>query len=132
MLSLANLQQRRRPQEDVDYEILWRLGQWDELGGDTQHMLHTSKNMEQEFNKQHFLALKSITNREEENTLSAIKNAYHCVMGVLRDISVECLQSVYKYMTWLSTLQQAEDFSQVRATLSKLFNTYFMIPHMNF
>ncbi|KAM8719535.1 hypothetical protein ACLKA7_005726 [Drosophila subpalustris] len=114
MLSLANLlQQRRDCNEELDYEILWRLGQWDELA-ESQQKLNTSKDMEREFNKQHYLALKSITNREEENTVSAIRNAYHCVMGVLRDISVECLQSVYKYMTWLCTLQQAEDFTQIQ------------------
>ncbi|KAH8386431.1 hypothetical protein KR093_000425 [Drosophila rubida] len=115
MLALANLQQRSMPGEQIDYEILWRLTQWDEpVDAQPRERSHTTNNLELEFNKQHYLALKSINNREEENTTLAINNAYDCIREVLRDISVECLQSVYKYMTWLSTLQQAEDFAKIQ------------------
>ncbi|KAH8396072.1 hypothetical protein KR222_002674 [Zaprionus bogoriensis] len=111
MLSFAHLQQRQQQQQQVDYEILWRLGQWDEQV-DVQP--RAAGNMELQFQRNHYMALKSISNREEENTLSAIGNAYDCVLDILRDISVECLQTVYKYMTWLGTLQQAEDFCQIQ------------------
>lgn len=117
MLSFAALHQRQQKilddNKEVDYEILWRLSQWDEPV-DVFQKINYSGNMELEFQKHHYLALKSICNREEENTFSAMNNAYHCVLDILRDISVECLQSVYKYMTWLGTLQQVEDFCQVR------------------
>ncbi|XP_062138082.1 serine/threonine-protein kinase ATM [Drosophila sulfurigaster albostrigata] len=116
MLALADLQQRCLPGNQLDYEILWRLTQWDEPV-DVQRRNSrsiTTNNLELEFSKQHYLALKSINNREEENTMSAINNAYDCIREVLRGISVECLQSVYKYMTWLSTLQQAEDFAKIQ------------------
>lgn len=115
--SFAALHQRQQKilddSKNVDYEILWRLCEWDEPV-DVYQKIDYSGNMESEFQKHHYLALKSISNREEENTLSAMNNAYHCVLDILRDISVECLQSVYKYMTWLGTLQQVEDFCQVR------------------
>lgn len=124
MLSFAALHQRQQKilhdQKDIDYEILWRLSQWDEPVDVYQKVNH-SGNMELEFQKHHYMALKSICNREEENTLSAMNNAYHCVLDILRDISVECLQSVYKYMTWLSTLQQVEDFCQVSEAMQYLY-----------
>jgi len=124
MYSWANVLEKIMPDDkQLDCELLWRLGQWDELV-ETQPKGSTSINMENEFHQQHYLALKSIKNREEENTTSAIKNAYHCVKDVLRDISIECLQSVYKYMTWLSTLHQVEDFAQVCKTQVQ-FNSVF-------
>ncbi|ALC48364.1 tefu [Drosophila busckii] len=113
MLTFAKLQQQQSQSKQLDYEILWRLGQWDEQV-DGHQKVNTANNMELEFKKHHYMALKSISNREEENTLSAINNAYICVQHILRDISVECLQSVYKYMTWLCTLQQATDFCQLQ------------------
>lgn len=112
MLSFANVYQRFCQNMTVDYDALWRLGQWDELI-ERHHKVNWSNNLEQEFNKHHYIALKSISKREQENTSSAINNAYQCVQEILRDISVECLQTVYKYMTWLCTLQQTEDFYQV-------------------
>ncbi|KRF80861.1 serine/threonine-protein kinase ATM [Drosophila virilis] len=113
MLSFANLYQRFGKSMETDYETLWRLSQWDEqIEG--HHKVNWSNNLEQEFNKQHYIALKSISKREQENTVSAINNAYQCVQEILRNISVECLQSVYKYMTWLCMLQQTEDFCQIQ------------------
>ncbi|XP_032588976.1 serine/threonine-protein kinase ATM isoform X2 [Drosophila mojavensis] len=112
MLTFANFYQRSCEDIPINYEILWRLCQWDEQTERTHHV-DWSNNLEQEYNKHHYLALMSINKREQENTLAAINNAYQCVQKILQDISIECLQSVYKYMTWLCTLQQTEDFYQV-------------------
>lgn len=112
MLTFANLYQRSCDDIPINYEILWRLCQWDDQTERTHHV-DWSNNLELEYNKHHYLALMSINKREQENTLSAINNAYQCVQRILQDISIECLQSVYKYMTWLCTLQQTEDFYQV-------------------
>lgn len=115
--SFAKLQHQQS--SEPDYEIFWRLGQWDALTDPKQQQqqrplrARTSFNLEQEFNRHHFMALRSISQREEENSLSAIDLAYSCVRDILQEISVECLQSVYKYLTWLCSLQQAEDFCQV-------------------
>ncbi|XP_011193336.2 serine/threonine-protein kinase ATM [Zeugodacus cucurbitae] len=97
----------------VDYEVCWRLCQWDTpVEG---HLKVNVKNdPELEFNKHHFNALKCLYNREEQNCLAAIANARQCVIHNLMGISTECLQSVYKYLTWLHLLQQAEDFCQVQ------------------
>ncbi|XP_016998813.2 serine/threonine-protein kinase ATM isoform X1 [Drosophila takahashii] len=114
--SFAKLQQHQNT--EPDYEIFWRLGQWDSLTDpkqqQTQSRAITSLNLEQEFKRHHFVALRSIGQREEENSLSAIDLAYSCVRDILMEISVECLQSVYKYLTWLCSLQQAEDFCQIQ------------------
>lgn len=112
--SFAMLQQHQKV--EPDYEILWRLGRWDSLHETQNQQLkaRTKLNLEREFQRHHFMALRSIGQREEENSLSAIELAYQCVGNILQDISVECLQSVYKYLTWLCSLQQAEDFCQVR------------------
>ncbi|XP_017057473.2 LOW QUALITY PROTEIN: serine/threonine-protein kinase ATM [Drosophila ficusphila] len=114
--SFAKLQQHQSP--EPDYEVFWRLGQWDSLT-DSKHQqvqprAKTSLNLEQEFKRHHFVALRSIGQREEENSLSAIDMAYSCVRNILLEISMECLQSVYKYLTWLGSLQQAEDFCQIQ------------------
>ncbi|XP_043070286.1 serine/threonine-protein kinase ATM [Drosophila grimshawi] len=115
MLSLADLYQRVAVDGTtrVDYEVLWRLCDWD-APIDGHQKVNRANNMELEFNKHHYLALKSISKREKETTVTAINNAYQCVQAILRDISVECLQSVYKYMTWLCMLQQTEDFWQIQ------------------
>ncbi|XP_023036036.1 serine/threonine-protein kinase ATM [Drosophila willistoni] len=134
MWSWAHLRQHQNQGTERDYEIFWRLGQWNELV-DHQNSLgdigRASVNLEQEFKKYHYLALKSINNREEENSRSAIGSAYQCVVDILQDISMECLQIVYKYMTWLCTLTQAEDFCQIQfatqlstSNLGQLFNKW--------
>ncbi|XP_052835760.1 LOW QUALITY PROTEIN: serine/threonine-protein kinase ATM [Drosophila gunungcola] len=114
--SFAKLQQHQNM--EPDYEILWRLGQWDSLSDPKQQQVGSrgsaSLNLEQEFKRHHFMALRSIGQREEENSLSAIDMAYSCVRDILQEISMECLQSVYKYLTWLCSLQQAEDFCQIQ------------------
>ncbi|KAH8244044.1 hypothetical protein KR032_012478 [Drosophila birchii] len=115
--SFAHLHQQQST--EPDYEVFWRLGQWDSLTDSQQQQqqqlgTRTSFNLEQQFNRHHFMALRSISKREEENSLSAIDMAYNCVRDILQEISVECLQSVYKYLTWLCSLQQAEDFCQIQ------------------
>jgi len=124
--SFAKLQQHQNV--EPDYEIFWRLGQWDSLT-DPKHQqiqtgARTSLNLEQEFKRHHFVALRSIGQREEENSLSAIDMAYNCVRDILMEISMECLQSVYKYLTWLCSLQQAEDFCQVKVFGGVLVSPY--------
>uniref|UniRef100_A0A6P4EBP2 Serine/threonine-protein kinase ATM n=1 Tax=Drosophila rhopaloa TaxID=1041015 RepID=A0A6P4EBP2_DRORH len=114
--SFAKLQQHQNI--EPDYEIFWRLGQWDSLTDSKQQPLQTkaraSHSLEQEFKRHHFVALRSIGQREEENSLSAIDMAYSCVRDILQEISMECLQSVYKYLTWLGSLQQIEEFCQIQ------------------
>lgn len=96
----------------VDYELCWRLCRWDTVV-DGHSKVNTLNDMEKEFEKHHFNALKCLHNKEENNTLAAIAKSRHCVLNILKEISVECLQSVYKYMTWLQLLQQTEDFCLV-------------------
>ncbi|XP_026850238.1 serine/threonine-protein kinase ATM [Drosophila persimilis] len=136
--SFAKLQQ-----QEPDYEIFWRLGQWD-MPSDQQpqqlkHSTGATINLEQEFKRHHFVALRSIGQREEENTLSAIGSGYECVRRILQDNSMECLQSVYKYLTWLCTLQQAEDFCEIQfgaqldpGQMSKVFGKWQTELELNY
>lgn len=109
VLSLANL---FKPARQIDYETSWKLCQWDTIV-EGHSKINTLNDMEHEFEKHHFNALKCIYNREEVNSLAAITNARNCVISILKEISVECLQSVYKYLTCLHLLEQAEEFCQV-------------------
>ncbi|KAH8295345.1 hypothetical protein KR018_010145 [Drosophila ironensis] len=123
--SFAMLQQHKN--SEPDYEIFWRLGQWDSLHDlqQQQPKPRTKLNLEQEFKRNHYRALRSISQREEENSLSAIDSAYQCVREILQENSVECLQSVYKYLTWLCSLQQAEDFCEIQ------FGAQLNVKHMS-
>lgn len=98
--------------DNVDYEICWRLCRWDTVV-EGHSKVNTLNDMEYEFEKHHFNALKCLHNKEENNALAAIDKSRHCVLNILKEISVECLQSVYKYLTWLQILQQSEDFCSV-------------------
>uniref|UniRef100_A0A0K8UL82 Serine/threonine-protein kinase ATM n=1 Tax=Bactrocera latifrons TaxID=174628 RepID=A0A0K8UL82_BACLA len=97
----------------VDYEVCWRLCQWD-TPVEGHLKVNVENDPESEFKKHHFNALKCLYNREQHNCLAAIANARQCVIYNLMGISTECLQSVYKYLTWLHILQQTEDFCQVQ------------------
>lgn len=60
--SFAKLQQHQNI--EPDYEIFWRLGQWDSLTDpkhqQNQTVVRTSLDLEQEFKRHHFVALRSI------------------------------------------------------------------------
>ncbi|XP_012162970.1 serine/threonine-protein kinase ATM isoform X2 [Ceratitis capitata] len=112
ILCLADLGSKSTD-KSVDHEVLWRLCQWD-MPVEGHLRVNIANNQEEEFKKHHFNALKCLYNREQQNCLAAIANARQCVIHNLMGISIECLQSVYKYLTWLHTLQQAEDFCQVQ------------------
>ncbi|XP_065364298.1 serine/threonine-protein kinase ATM isoform X2 [Calliphora vicina] len=101
----------------VDYEICWRLCRWDTVV-EGHSKVDTLNDMEYEFEKHNFNALKCLYNKEENNALAAITKSRHCVLNILKEISVECLQSVYKYMTWLQLLQQSEDFCLIQFSKS--------------
>ncbi|XP_054727235.1 serine/threonine-protein kinase ATM isoform X1 [Anastrepha obliqua] len=114
ILSLADLGNRNMD-NSVDYEVCWRLCQWD-VPVEGHLKVNIENDPEEEFKKHHFNALKCLYNREQQNCLAAIGNARQCVIYSLMGISIECLQSVYKYLTWLHILQQTEDFCQVQFT----------------
>ncbi|XP_075154936.1 serine/threonine-protein kinase tefu [Haematobia irritans] len=111
MLNLAS--SNGTADKNVDYEICWRLCRWD-TAVEGHSKVNTLNDMEFEFEKHHFNALKCLHNKEENNTLAAIEKSRLCVLNILKEISVECLQSVYKYLTWLQLLQQSEDFCLIQ------------------
>lgn len=111
MLNLASTKNTGKSSA-IDYEICWRLCRWDTVV-EGHSKVNTLNDMEYEYEKHHFNALKCLHNKEENNALAAIDKSRHCVLNILKEISVECLQSVYKYLTWLQLLQQSEDFALV-------------------
>uniref|UniRef100_A0A1B0BG36 Serine/threonine-protein kinase ATM n=1 Tax=Glossina palpalis gambiensis TaxID=67801 RepID=A0A1B0BG36_9MUSC len=108
----------------VDYEICWRLCRWD-TAVEGHSRVNTLNDIEEEFQKHHFNSLKCIYYREENNSLAAIKKARDCILSILKEISVECLQSVYKYLTWLQMLQQTDDFCLIQFFKSSSVNQTF-------
>ncbi|XP_036340144.1 serine/threonine-protein kinase ATM isoform X1 [Rhagoletis pomonella] len=114
ILSLSDLGNKNIDNSN-DYEVCWRLCQWD-VPVEGHLKVNIENDPDLEFEKHHFNALKCLYNREQQNCLAAIENSRQCVINSLMGISTECLQSVYKYLTWLHVLQQTEDFCQVQFT----------------
>lgn len=113
MLIFAASTMNSTTNNNIDYEIYWRLCRWDaNIEGYANNSFSTD--YEVEFQKHHFNALKCINNREENNSLSSIDRARYSILNILKGISIECLQSVYKYLTWLELLQQADDFCHIQ------------------
>ncbi|XP_013106382.2 serine/threonine-protein kinase ATM [Stomoxys calcitrans] len=116
----------------MDYEICWRLCRWD-TSVEGHSKVNTLNDMEYEYEKHHFNALKCMFHKEENNTLAAIEKSRHCVLNILKEVSVECLQSLYKYLTWLQLLQQSEDFCLVQFSKSPdvthIFNKWHIESH---
>ncbi|KAM7347211.1 serine/threonine-protein kinase tefu isoform 2-T3 [Cochliomyia hominivorax] len=121
---MFNLASSNTQNSSIDYEICWRLCRWDTIV-EGHSKVDTLNDMEYEFEKHHFNALKCLYNKEENNTLAAITKSRHCVLNILKEISVECLQSVYKYMTWLQMLQQSEDFCLIQFSKSPSIDQIF-------
>uniref|UniRef100_A0A1A9WKS3 Serine/threonine-protein kinase ATM n=1 Tax=Glossina brevipalpis TaxID=37001 RepID=A0A1A9WKS3_9MUSC len=108
----------------VDYEICWRLCRWDTVV-EGHSRVNTLNDIEEEFQKHHFNSLKCLYNREENSSLAAIKKSRDCVFSILKEISIECLQCVYKYLTWLQMLQQTDDFCMIQFFRSASVNDIF-------
>lgn len=114
MLSLAKSAMDPIGNSEIDYEVYWRLCSWDTAIEDHSTNNLLSINYEAEFQKNHYNALKCIANREENNSLAAIERARQAIASTLQGISIECLQSLYKYLSWMELLQQADDFCSIQ------------------
>lgn len=130
-----------RSQEDIDYEVYWRLCCWDiPIDDHSTRNFNTNLDFESEFQKHHYNALKSIANREKNNSLAAIERARQCILFTVQSISIECLQSVYKYLSWMELLQQADDFCIIQfdrsAAISNILENWRIksqvLPYGNF
>lgn len=99
---------------EQDYEILWRLGNWNITQNDPKQREFDGQNYrENNFEFYHYHALRSIKRMEEQNAKFAAKSARNVVIEILKLVSSECAQNIYKYITWLQMIQQIDDFCLV-------------------
>lgn len=94
------------------FECAWRLGDWSVLnqpGG------KESMDFQQEFEREHYVALKCLqTTRDEKGVKDALKAARRAIISSLKHLSLECTNNVYQHLERLTLLQQIDDFCQVR------------------
>lgn len=93
------------------FECAWRLGDWNVLNkmGATE-----STDFQQEFEKQHYIALKCLqTTRDEKGVKDALKGARQAIISFLKHLSLECTNNIYHHLERLTLLQQIDDFCQV-------------------
>ncbi|XP_037926339.1 serine/threonine-protein kinase ATM isoform X2 [Hermetia illucens] len=96
---------------EQDYEILWRLGNWNITQNDPKQREFDGQNYrENNFEFYHYHALRSIKRMEEQNAKFAAESARNVVIEILKLVSSECAQNIYKYITWLQMIQQIDDF----------------------
>lgn len=95
------------------FECAWRLGDWNVLNrsGATE-----PNDFQQEFEKQHYIALKCLqTTRDEKGVKDALKAARHAIISFFKHLSLECTNNIYHHLERLTLLQQIDDFCQVIA-----------------
>lgn len=108
LYALANALSQKSTKQ---FECAWRLGDWNVLN----QMNSTEPNdFQQEFEKQHYIALKCLqTTRDEKGVKDALKTARYAIISFLKHLSLECTNNIYHHLERLTLLQQIDDFCQV-------------------
>lgn len=107
LFALANALPQKSAKQ---YECAWRLGDWNVLN---QTNSIESNDFQQEFEKQHYIALKCLQTRDEMGVKDALKTARYAIISFLKHLSLECTNNIYLHLERLTLLQQIEDFCQV-------------------
>lgn len=108
LYAIANALPQKSPKQ---FEWAWRLGDWNVLNqmGSTE-----SNDFQQEFERQHYVALKCLqTTRDEKGVKDALKTARQAIILFLKHLSLECTNNIYHHLERLALLQQIDDFCQV-------------------
>lgn len=93
---------------ESQYECAWRLSQWDI--DDKKDEIPLLNNYE----KAKYVALKSLHETDESSFNQAIAIARNVVIESLRHVSLESSQNLYKVLTQLQSLQEVEDFFDMK------------------
>lgn len=99
----------------TDYEICWKLGNWDV----TNEITDAPVSLEDRFEKNHYFALQAIHKKEESVALDCLDNARKAVVSIIKDVSTECVDSIYKLLSKLELIEQAQDFCGIQFATSQ-------------
>jgi ataxia telangiectasia mutated family protein len=107
-------------QKDQDkakqYDCLWRLCQWDTVVETEQELKDENGvvDFNGEFNKYHYLSMQCLKNGDEVGTKGAVERARKIILQQLSQQSLECTNTLYKFLEMSHRLVQIEDFGEVR------------------
>lgn len=113
LYSIANVLMQKS--NDVDYECLWRLGDWSATectneSGQTKRPINV---VQDECEKYHYFALKCLNNKDESGVNVFVDKARQQIIRRITLSSYECTRNIYKDLTALRLLQQIEEFCDV-------------------
>lgn len=91
----------------MNYESIWRLGDWDQLR--SIGMANAKCVLSDEFQRNHCLALNSLHIGDEWRAKLFLHSARDLVISRLAQSSLDCTKGVYESMTALKQIRQLED-----------------------
>ncbi|KAL5275475.1 ATM family protein [Megaselia abdita] len=97
-----------------DYEVYWQLGNW----GITDDINDHPVSLEESFQKNHYLALQAIYKKEDSVALNCLSSAREAIISIIKEVSTECVDTIFKLLSKLELIEQAQDFCGIQfATL---------------
>lgn len=94
----------------TDYKCAWRLADWSIVEGNAA----TTSTQNDEFEKYHYFALKSLDHLDQIRVRSNVEKAFEAIIKRFKQSSYECSKNIYKNLKMLHLLQQIEEFCYVR------------------
>lgn len=123
-----------RVDDELKYEIAWRLGDWSVLD-----QCESTENFVAEFEKSHYSAIKRYYSADEKNVSVYVDQARDAVTKMLKNTAIESPRNLYKFFGMLNLLQQIEDFCKIRfrreeydKSLEAKFNSADRLPTTDF
>lgn len=102
--------------ESKQYECLWQLCKWDKIV-DIETEIKDDKGLidyKAEFEKYHYLSLKSCKNDDELGLKKSIDKGRKAIIMLISQQSFECSRTLYEFLEMSHRLAQIEDFCEVR------------------
>lgn len=95
-------------ESQVNYESIWRLGDWEQLKSISLEKLTVSNGLD-DFQRRQCLALKSLNSGSEWKSKLSVHSARNCVINSIAQSSLACTKEVYDSLTALKQIRQIED-----------------------
>jgi hypothetical protein len=115
------------PDKSKEYDCLWRLCNWNVVV-ETETEIKDQNGLvdyQGEFNKYHYLSLQGLKNGDELGTKRAVKIARKMILQLMSQQSLECTNTLYKFLVMAHQLVQIEDFSIIR--FERIHNSHEML-----